>query len=973
MASEQIRHSAEGHCRGAHVFISYAREDCDTAARLQTELLKAGAATVWMDRKNIEGGDDWKKEINDGLLKAQVLVAVLTRHSVDETRRWIRFEHSEATRLLRPVIPLLIADCELPDYIQNIQFVDFRQNWNEGFLALMNALGKITLRAGARDQKFTEHSPPVARPFIGRERDLRNVFELIEGESRCVATGHRSVAIQGMGGTGKTMLAEELVRRLAARYPGGVTVEQRGQKPESAQAVLQRWAKCILGNYPQPQWSVVDVRSELQKEYGELLVLLDDVAEKDFEDVGQLLKALPPDATRILTTRSKDIESLGAIVYELPDFSEADALELLRDRLRSKGPTPAEDVLRDLVTTAGGHALSMELVAGRCTHTRDLPDHVAKLARRLEEGDVGRIALNVMGKNTRKDFSVALSLEESYEGLGEYDDSEDTDWARRFRALGVFPDGSMLDDRMVFGVWNDSDPDDERGRDALDGLFSRAMLNRDAATGLHFTHPLMRAYAASLLKTDKGERATVWERYVDHVTGRAAAGFAVPPQEWSAMEVLAPHILHIAAELADEMTGRLGDVTELSQPASGTVRAADGHRRELERGIEFTRAVKRYVLLRPETGDRGRRCLELGLACARGLGLEREVVEFLTALGRWFDQRDPHRAERYYVSGLEITGRSGDRAEWATILSYNGELQRKLSRPARAMELLQQALTTHEMLENRKMQAVTLRSMGETEWRLGRHEIALDLHRRALEIFEATGDRSGQGDLLNKIGSVRFVQGRHEEAIALFNQAFEIHREVGNRSMEAEDLNDMGISYKYLGDLEHALPRLVDAFITHRAIGSRRLQAISMCNLSSVYILQGLVKAAFELASEAQTIARDTEDLVTESMALSYQGLALREQGQPDLALPLLCTAVDKSRMVGDKRGEAGHLGNLASLHNDLGRRGEALALARQAVHLMRTNGLTQAFGGRRPEDFDAMIAAMELAQGGLTLPDTIV
>lgn len=57
-------------------------------------------------------------------------------------------------------------------------------------------------------------------------------------------------------------------------------------------------------------------------------MLLDDIAERDFEDAAQLLKALPADATRLLTTRSKDIDSLGAIVYPLPDLAEQDALAI---------------------------------------------------------------------------------------------------------------------------------------------------------------------------------------------------------------------------------------------------------------------------------------------------------------------------------------------------------------------------------------------------------------------------------------------------------------------------------------------------------------------------------------------------------------------------------------------------------------------------------------------------------------------
>jgi tetratricopeptide (TPR) repeat protein len=953
-----------GHGLGAHVFISYAREDSEAAARLQVELLKAGAASVWLDRKSIEGGDDWKKEIAEGLLKTQVLVAVLTRHSVDEGRRWIRYEHTEAVRLLRPIVPLLFSDCELPDYVRNIQYVDFRRDWHEGFFGLMNALGKITLRAGERDQKFTDHCPPVGRAFVGRERDLQRVVELMEGDAAAAPTGRRSVAIQGMGGTGKTMLAEELVRRLAVRYPGGVTVEQRGQSPESAHSVLQRWAKCILGEYPQPQWSVVDVRSELQKKYGALLVLVDDVSEKDFGDVAELLKAVPADATRILTTRSTEIDSLGAVVYALPDFEEADALQLLRHRLGGKGEEPGEELLKELIAAVAGHALSLELIAGRCKHTRDLAGQVAKLAGRLARGDVGRIALDVVEKKGRKDLSVAVSLEESYVGLREHDAAEATDWARRFRALGVFSDGAMFDRTMATAVWGDADPDDDTVGDSLDGLFSRAMLNRDGTTGLYFLHPLLRAYAHGLLKTDPAESRSVWDRYLGHVTARARAGFSAPPQQWSAMEPLGPHVLHVAGVLAEVLGSRLGEVTLLSEPVGDAALPPDGDRGEIERALEFARSVLPYVLRRPETGERGRRCLAVGLASARGLGRPSDTVHFLEALGRWHDQRDPHVAEHYYASALDLAAASGDRARWATILSYQGELQRKLSRPQRAMELLEQALSIHEELGERRMQAMSLKSMGETQWRLGRHDAALELHRRALDIFASLGDRSGQGDMLNKIGSVRFNQGRHDEAIELFKEALHIHREVGNRSMEAEDLNDMGISYKYRGDVESALPRLVDAFITHRAIGSRRLQAISMCNLSSVYILQGLAKAAYELAGEALVLAREAEDLVTESWALSYQGLALQRQGEREAALPLFRDAVETSQRVGDRRGEAGHLGNLGNLCYELGRREEALALVKQAVDVMKAHELTQAFGGRRLADFDAMIASMESTGG---------
>jgi hypothetical protein len=45
--------------RCAHVFLSYASEDRPLAVWLHDRLIEAGAGSVWLDRKNIEGGD-WR-------------------------------------------------------------------------------------------------------------------------------------------------------------------------------------------------------------------------------------------------------------------------------------------------------------------------------------------------------------------------------------------------------------------------------------------------------------------------------------------------------------------------------------------------------------------------------------------------------------------------------------------------------------------------------------------------------------------------------------------------------------------------------------------------------------------------------------------------------------------------------------------------------------------------------------------------
>ena len=68
------------------VFLSYGRRDASAFVdRLCVDLAAAGF-DVWRDTREIRPGQDWQTEIVDGLRAAQVVVAVMTPHSVRTTR-----------------------------------------------------------------------------------------------------------------------------------------------------------------------------------------------------------------------------------------------------------------------------------------------------------------------------------------------------------------------------------------------------------------------------------------------------------------------------------------------------------------------------------------------------------------------------------------------------------------------------------------------------------------------------------------------------------------------------------------------------------------------------------------------------------------------------------------------------------------------------------------------------------------------
>lgn len=941
---------------------------------MRAKLLEAGVADVWRDRVVIEGGDNWQGEIDEGLCSSTVLLALLTKSSTDLSRRVLQYEQSEAMRLLRPIIPLrLEAEASPPEHLKHLNYIDFaahKDDRDAAFPALLSAICKYTLRY-VSGKRLTEEPPPVRGAFVGRDAELRALLDLIDGPDVCTATGRQTVAIQGMGGQGKTVLAEELIRRIAVRYPGGLLIEQRGQGQDSDKTVFQKWATQGLGKEPDRQYETADVRQLLGGEYGELLVLIDDVHESDFDVTKKLLEALPADATRLITTRSLNAASvLGCAMYKLSRLSDKDASELVRKQLRASGSamtehedsTQLDEAIRRLVDLVHGHALALKLAVARCNFPEDLPDVVDELAAGMAEG-LDDLAVD-MAEAPDETNCLAANLNISLEQIRKYDLDNTTNWAERFAALGVFPDGSRLNLELIAAVWGDAGGKDRRTGAALDGLFKRAMIESQPGKIYH-AHPVLGAFARSLLRKEPERRAAARRRYQDFLTRTAERGFSEPEEHWSRMEFYAPHLVHVAAMLWEEWTLRLDDLDALAlpdAPVGGAKLTDPAAREEALVAVRFAQAVMRYVLRRPALGEVGRRILTLGLACARATDSVELMDTFVRALGTWYARSNPPAAERYFERALGWAERTGDRAEQGKVLSEYGELQRNRSKLDLAIQLLNRALDIHQDLRDDCMQAATLKSLGEAYWRRCDFDIALEHYKRAVDIYRLLKDSSGEADLLNKIGSVKFNRGDYKAAIHDFKKARRMHRKVGNRSMEGEDLNDTGIAYNYLGRPELALLYLEKAIRVHRQLGNRRLEAIAVSNRAGAFYAQGrqdprAYESALRDALNAGAIAREVECRFTQVWSLNWEALAQQRLGKPELALPRLEQAI---ALLDETGGPREYIATWASLGyllgRDLGQPERGRELLRQAIELMHANRLERGFGGRSRADLEALL-----------------
>jgi hypothetical protein len=135
-----------------YVFISYSQQDRNFVERLTTALSAAGVET-WRDVANIAPGENWQQQVEKGLLNAEVLLYVSSRHTSNSV--WVAQELRGFLRGPGRVIPLIL-DVEgahvLPDELRVLHAADFRGDFDDAVERLLVHID------------WLRQSEPVARP-----------------------------------------------------------------------------------------------------------------------------------------------------------------------------------------------------------------------------------------------------------------------------------------------------------------------------------------------------------------------------------------------------------------------------------------------------------------------------------------------------------------------------------------------------------------------------------------------------------------------------------------------------------------------------------------------------------------------------------------------------------------------------------------------------------------------------------------
>lgn len=128
------------------VFLAYATEDADTADLLYDRLAEAGFQP-WMDRRDLEAGQNWPVLIESAIEASDFFVALLSKRSVRKRGGFqaeLRFALDIARRLPLEeafLVPLRVDACHVPAQItREWQYLDLFPDLERGIDRVVNAI-----------------------------------------------------------------------------------------------------------------------------------------------------------------------------------------------------------------------------------------------------------------------------------------------------------------------------------------------------------------------------------------------------------------------------------------------------------------------------------------------------------------------------------------------------------------------------------------------------------------------------------------------------------------------------------------------------------------------------------------------------------------------------------------------------------------------------------------------------------------
>lgn len=135
----------------AALFVSYSRQESPFADSLLDELEDRGFK-VWMDYQSLTPARPWEEEICRGIEEANVVLLVVSKASI--VSKFTSAEIETAFELKKRILLIIFEAVELPPWLQDCEWVDFRRSFKKGLNDLLRQLESANEKGPAPQKGF---------------------------------------------------------------------------------------------------------------------------------------------------------------------------------------------------------------------------------------------------------------------------------------------------------------------------------------------------------------------------------------------------------------------------------------------------------------------------------------------------------------------------------------------------------------------------------------------------------------------------------------------------------------------------------------------------------------------------------------------------------------------------------------------------------------------------------------------------
>jgi tetratricopeptide (TPR) repeat protein len=279
---------------------------------------------------------------------------------------------------------------------------------------------------------------------------------------------------------------------------------------------------------------------------------------------------------------------------------------------------------------------------------------------------------------------------------------------------------------------------------------------------------------------------------------------------------------------------------------------------------------------------------------------EKSIASALLNMGailKLFGQND--QALELYKQSLAINKKIGDRQGEGATLNNISLIYHAKGDYDTALRYLEQSLAIRQQIGDRQGEGVTLNNISQIYDAKGDYDTALQYLEQGYKIAKEIGDKNQEGGFLNNISQIYKIRGDYDTALQYLEHSLAIRQRIGNRKGEGATLNNIGQIYDTKGDYDTALQYLEQGYNIAKEIGDKNQEGGFLNNIGQIYNAKGDYDTALRYLEQSLAIRQQTGNIAGVATNLNNMGVMLFKQERNEEAIPLLMQAYQILQKIG--------------------------------------------------------------------------